>query len=501
MIHLTTQQCNQLHLQAVLPTDNIQLTEQQRIYPSDARFAELVALCHLSKNLYNTTLYQIRQQFFENKTFLNYATLAKRFVKENQADFRALPAKVAQQTMKLVEQNFRSFFGSLCSTSIEHKINLPRYYPTGDSGLAPVIYTQQALSKKQYQLNQEIKLSQTNLCFCTKRKIDWSAINQVRIIPNSKQLDKLKYITIEVVYSIQAQSTSPIDYYEQIEILEKITKTGKVQKKKYIHKSVQFDEQLINFASLDLNLNQFALATSCGGNLYNIRPAKAVNTRFNKLKAKYQSILDRLIQENKQLKNHPVFTLETAQAVMVSNQQQIDKIKNTLFRLSLKRERWLKNFGHQLTTQLANQLMSLKVNLLIIGKNPNFKQDVNLGKRLNQQFCSLPLIQWVNLLHYKLQLRGIACLMVEESYTSKVDFLAKEHLFSFTQKDKPKDYQFTGKRVHRGLFYSQSGVYLNADINGAWNIARKVLGDEIYTKVNFKSIRGSCPVKTQVKLH
>lgn len=55
-------------------------------------------------------------------------------------------------------------------------------------------------------------------------------------------------------------------------------------------------------------------------------------------------------------------------------------------------------------------------------------------------------------------------------------FLDKEALYSKTDKNnlKPKGLRFVGKRIQRGLFKTQHNVLINADINGALNIARKV---------------------------
>jgi len=65
-------------------------------------------LCRLSKNLYNYTLYVVRQYFFQNGKRLPYEK-AYHLVKDNE-NFKLLPTHVAQQTMKVVDRNMRSFF-------------------------------------------------------------------------------------------------------------------------------------------------------------------------------------------------------------------------------------------------------------------------------------------------------------------------------------------------------------------------------------------------------
>ena len=80
---------------------------------SNKKFKDLDKLCFLSKNLYNSALYSIRQSYFETKEYTNYYAVVSKFTKENQIDYRSLPSKVSQQTLKMVDQNFKSFFACL----------------------------------------------------------------------------------------------------------------------------------------------------------------------------------------------------------------------------------------------------------------------------------------------------------------------------------------------------------------------------------------------------
>lgn len=73
-------------------------------------FKQCDELCFLSKNLYNATLYTIRQYYFEHKKYLCYKNICKRFIEEQNPDYYALPTKVSQKVMQLVDNNFKSFF-------------------------------------------------------------------------------------------------------------------------------------------------------------------------------------------------------------------------------------------------------------------------------------------------------------------------------------------------------------------------------------------------------
>ena len=117
-----------------------------------------------------------------------------------------------------------------------------------------------------------------------------------------------------------------------------------------------------------------------------------------------------------------------------------------------------------------------EIGKLIIGKNKNQKQEINIGKKNNQSFVQIPFDKLLQMLEYKAKLTGIEVIYQEESYTSKADALNLDPLPTY-KKDKKDSYQFSGKRTKRGLYQSAKKVLLNADINGALNIARKVIGD------------------------
>ena len=85
-------------------------------------------LNHISKNLYNQALYSIRQEFFNNKKYLNYYDLDK--LLKNDENYKLLQAICSQQTLKIVDQNFKSFFSLLKMKKqgkITKKVNIPRY--------------------------------------------------------------------------------------------------------------------------------------------------------------------------------------------------------------------------------------------------------------------------------------------------------------------------------------------------------------------------------------
>lgn len=227
----------------------MRLVEQHIIKSNNKYYKELKNLCRLSKNLYNTTLYEIRQYFFENKKYLSYPIIDKKFKETNNIDYRSLPIQTAQQTMRVVDSSFKSFFKLLNmknNGSYNKNINIPHYLKK--DGYFTLIYTSQQLGKKL--LNGAIKLPLSNIEFHSNKK----NIKQVRFIPSNN------YIIMEVIYEV---------------------------------KKSKIKENNNRYCGIDLGLNNIATVTSNVSKSYiiNGRPVKSINQYYNKKKAYLQSKL------------------------------------------------------------------------------------------------------------------------------------------------------------------------------------------------------------------
>ena len=99
----------------------ITLVEKHQINQNNPFYKEIDDLGFLAKNLYNATLYTVRQNYILQKTYLDYYKMNRLFIDENQVDYRALPAKVSQKVQQLVDRNFKSFFGLLKLKQLEQK--------------------------------------------------------------------------------------------------------------------------------------------------------------------------------------------------------------------------------------------------------------------------------------------------------------------------------------------------------------------------------------------
>jgi len=114
--------------------------------------------------------------------------------------------------------------------------------------------------------------------------------------------------------------------------------------------------------------------------------------------------------------------------------------------------------------------------VLVIGKNDAWKQNSHMGKRINQNFVQIPHVRLIQMLTYKAELVGITVKITEESYTSKASLLDLDPL-PVRKSDDETEHTFSGKRIQRGLYRASNGREINADINGAGNIIRKVAPD------------------------
>ncbi len=130
------------------------------------------------------------------------------------------------------------------------------------------------------------------------------------------------------------------------------------------------------------------------------------------------------------------------------------------------------------------------IGTLVIGKNDGWKQRVHMGKRNNQMFVFLPHARFIEMLTYKAELVGIEVVLTEESYTSKASFLDGDLLPIYGATDGATNPAsngahaahvltpvFSGKQVQRGWYRTASGRQINADVNGSYNILRKVFPD------------------------
>jgi putative transposase len=89
----------------------VKLVEQHVIDKHDPRYAVIDAAAFASKNLYNAALYEIRQSFIHEGKYLTYNEVQRRM--QSHEAYKALPAKVSQQILMVLDRNWVSFFEAL----------------------------------------------------------------------------------------------------------------------------------------------------------------------------------------------------------------------------------------------------------------------------------------------------------------------------------------------------------------------------------------------------
>ena len=386
---------------------NWQYRKQSIVVKRDSPiYKEIDDICFKSKNLFNATLYDERQSYFQTGHFKYHRIINKEFIRNNQSDYRALPAKVAKYTQMKVDQAIKSFLALKKSKNINFTPKPPNYLKK--DGRFVVEYEKGALSFKKSGF---IRLSKTNIYISTK--LEKSIIQLVRLVP------KAGYYLIEILY--KKSYTKP-------------------KKQKITHQT--------KFASIDLGLNNLTTVVSNTFEplIINGRPIKSINQYYNK-------------------------ELKKRQKLLPTNQYTSKKIEQ----LCYKREMKLNDYLHKSVKFLVNYLVSQTIDVLVIGTNKGWKQNIKIGKQNNQNFVNIPFYKFKQILTYLCEENGIEIHEQEESYTSQASFLDRDFIPTFIEGDNTK-YTFSGVRDRR-LYKTKNGKIINADVNGSLNILKKFIDE------------------------
>ena len=343
----------------------MQLVEKQIITRTDRRYKELLELCHLSKNLYNTVLYTIRQHWFETKDddtvqkkFLNYYDVWN-MLKTDNPDFKALNSHSSQLVIKQVETAFSSFFSLLKLKSqgkYQKRVKLPGYLPK--DGYNVVSFNQ--FKTKELKTGYVSLPRSKNLRFGVKH----TNLHFISVVP------KNDYIQVNFVYKQPEKEIKPDN--------------GK-------------------YMAVDLGVDNLATCTLNTGRAFIVdgKKPKHINQAFNK---KYSELKSDLELRHKQKHSHRTR------------------------RLLLKRNNRIDDYFHKASRYIINHAVSQDVRTIIVGHNKDWKQEVSIGKAGNQNFVMLPFDRLIHQLKYKGSMEGIRVVEIEEGYTSKCSFLDDEDI-------------------------------------------------------------------------
>ncbi|MBW4492471.1 MAG: transposase [Oscillatoria princeps RMCB-10] len=170
-------------------------------------------------------------------------------------------------------------------------------------------------------------------------------------------------------------------------------------------------------------------------------------------------------------------------ACLKSKLQGISQTSKRRQQITFKRNKQVEDYLHKASRFIVDRSVGSATGQLVIGKNPDWKQEVELGKNPNQTFVYIPHAGLIEMITYKAELPGIKVVVTDDYYTSKTSFL------DLCWREKREYYQ--GKKVKRGLFRASNGALINADVSGAFNRIQKVSGNEPFNEVTLR-VGGVC---------
>ena len=388
------------------------IQKQQLKKLTSDEYNALRQLCRLSKNMYNVGLYNVRQHFFNTEKYLSYSD--NYAISKNNENYIILNKNMAQQTLKSVEEGFKSFFALLKlkkEGKYTEKVNIPRYLDK--EGYFQLSFAEFKIKDGVFAvpMSPAFKKQYGKVLVNVPKNLLDKAIKEVKIIPKNNA----KFFEIQYTYLIKKE-----------------------------------DNQLNNDNALaiDLGVDNFATCVSTLGEAFILdgKTIKCINQGANKNNARLQSIKDK---------------------------QKLTGITKTQFNLWNKRNNQVNDFLNKNVRYIVNYCLNNNIGKVVLGYDFNFQNESNLGSINNQNFVNLPYGLFKSKLEAMCERYHIKFITTEESYTSKASFLDNDELPVFDAENKVK-HTFSGKRISRGLYKTKTGKLINADVNGALNILRKV---------------------------
>lgn len=386
----------------------IQRTEKHKLKQSNSYYHLIDTFCFNSKNLYNHANYLVRKEFVNNGNWLRYTTLYKLLKADIEyPDYRNMPtAQSAQQLLRLLDKNWKSFFKSIkgWKKNKDKYLGRPKLPKYKDKNSRYVLTL----------TNQEVKLKNSILQFP-------KVFNGFTIIPLF--INKENYVSFQQVRFIPRANHIEVEVIYNVEIPEIISNNNR-------------------YYSIDIGLDNLATVTNNFGAkpfIINGKGLKSENKYYNKLLAHYKST-----------------------AMRMNKKHSTKRIQS----IAEKRNQIVNNYLHQASRYIVDKALKEDVSMIVIGNNKGWKQKSNMNKKVNQSFIQIPYNRLIEMIQYKAEEYGISVVLTEESYTSGTSFLDNEEPIKSNYRKE--------RRIHRGLFKSNTGKIINADVNGSLQILKKV---------------------------
>lgn len=378
------------------------------------QYKMLRELCSLSRAVYNESLYNIRQHYFAEGSYLRYE--ANYHLVKNSDNYKRLGASVSQQSMKGADAAFKSFFGLLkLAKSGKYqgwKTRMPKYLKK--DSFFKIAFSQAQISGDKFRVPISFDMRkeyQEPMFINIPPHIRDKKIHQIHIIPKYNG----KYFEVRYMFEDNDEIKPELDFTKAI--------------------------------GIDLGVNNLATCVTNTGESFIIdgKKLKSINQWYNKELSRLSSIKDK---------------------------QGIRCCTNRQYKLTTKRNNRVNNYIYCAAKKIVNYCVDNKIGNVVVGYNDGFQSAVNLGRVNNQNFVMIPLGRLKNRIEHLSNQYGINFVQQEESYTSKASFFDNDIMPKWNPQN-PVEAKFSGKRVHRGLYITSAGIQINADVNAALNILRK----------------------------
>jgi len=390
------------------------LTVKQQVkHLSKEDYKSIKQLCHIAKNLTNQAIYNVRQYYFNEGEYLNYE---KNYaLLKSSENYKMLNSNMAQQILKEVDGSFKSFFG-LLKLAKKGKYafkdcKLPNYLPNDGYTTLVIGFVRLSGNKLILPFSNTYKKTHKSVEITIPPILLDKKVKEIRIIPKANA----RFFEIQYIYEAEC---------------------------------VQRNLNTNNALALDLGINNLVTAVSSNGKSFIVdgKRLKSINQWYNKRNAYLQSIKDKQKLGHRPTKRQKANTRD--------------------------RNNKVNDYMNKAARIIIDYCINNDIGTLVVGYNETFQRGSDMGKANNQTFVNIPYGKLRDKLEYLCQLNGIVFVKQEESYTSKSSFWDRDDIPTYNN-DNPKEYTFSGKRIHRGMYQCANGKCLNADVNGALNILRK----------------------------
>lgn len=410
--------------------------QQILIRPDQNTRAILEFLCSESAKLSNCGIYYSRQLYFKTGRIPNRAELHKKLGTEHQnKHYKVFYSDTAQQILTTVAESFKSYIGLLKAFGKGTISDKPKLPKYRKGGMCLVTYTGRSVTLKNGLLR--FPLGKTIKA--------WFNVSEF-YLPMPTNLD---------FNSIKEYRILPRNNCFYLELV-------------YQTPNVKTNVNLDNALAIDHGLDNWLTCLSNVGTSFIIdgRHLKSINQGYNK----------------------KVATLMKGKANGFWSKR--------LANLTEKRNRTIRDAINKTAKKIINHCLQNNIGTVIFGWNKRQKDSINLGKKTNQKFVQIPTGRLKDRIEQLCEQHGLRFVETEESYSSKASFVDQDFIPTFGEK--PEGWQSSGKRIKRGLYRTASGWLINADCNGAGNIARKVATK---LKLDFSGVgRGELSAPLRLKI-